>query len=77
MLWTFGSLLPDVGIIRNCARWSDIENVKLPDVQLSNSGLLENMLSIRVWDLLVTLAGSVICGTNRLDVRVSKNSSGK
>ena len=25
----------------NWARWSDIENVKLPEVQFSNAGLLE------------------------------------
>ena len=38
----------------------DSEKGKLPEVHLSNSGLLENMLSIKVWDLLVTLVGSVM-----------------
>ena len=48
------------GTIKNWARWSDIENVKLPEVQFSNSGLLEYILSIRVWDRLVILVGRVI-----------------
>ena len=60
MLCALGGLLSAEGTIRNCARWSDIEKVKLPDVQFSNSGLFENMLSIRVWDLLVILVGNVM-----------------
>ena len=63
MLWVLGGVLTEDGTIRNCAKWSDIEKVKFPDVQFSNSGLLEKMLSINVCDLLVTLVGRVICGT--------------
>ena len=48
--------------------------MKLPEVQFSNSGLLEKMLSINVCDRLVILVGSVICGTKRLEVMVSKKS---
>ena len=60
MLWTFGVLFSVDGTIKNWAKWSDIENVKLPDVQFANSGSLEYMLSIRVCDRLVILVGSVI-----------------
>ena len=74
MLCDFGGLVSVEGTIRNWARWSEIEKVKLPEVQFSNSGLLEYMLSIKVCDLLVILVGSVMCGTKRLAVIVSKKS---
>ena len=74
MLWILGGLFTEDGIIRNWAKWSDIEKVKFPEVQFSNSGLFEKILSINVWDLFVTREGSVIWGTKRLDVRVSKKS---
>ena len=74
MLWTLSGLLSDEGTIKNCAKWSDIENVKFPEVQFSKSGLFENMLSIKVWDRLVILVGSVMWGTKRLEVSVSKKS---
>ena len=51
------------GIIANWSRWSEMVAVKLPDIM---SGLLtfENILSIRVVEWLVILAGCKIKGIN-------------
>ena len=70
MLCALGGLLSAEGTIRNCARWSDIEKVKLPEVQFSNSGLFEYMLSIRVWDRLVIQVFSVIISVGLQQVNV-------
>ena len=47
--------------------------VKLPDI-VSGSITLENILSIRVLEWLVILAGCKIKGINELEARGSKNS---
>ena len=47
--------------------------VKLPDT-MSGAITFENMLSIRVLELLVVLIGCKIKGINKLEARESKNS---
>ena len=60
------------GIMRNWARWSDIDMVKFPDLPCEKLGTLENMLSIKVFECGVILVGWIIWGTSRLDEKVSK-----
>ena len=47
--------------IMNCGRWSKTVVVRFPERE-SGPRLLENMSSIRVLELLVTLVGCIMCG---------------
>ena len=58
--------------IRNCERWLEPVTVRFPETE-SGLRILENMLSISVLELLVTLVGWIMCGKNIWKERVSRN----
>ena len=69
----FQSILPNIlRIIANWGRWSEMAAVKLPDI-ISGSVTFENILSIRVSEWLVILAGCKTNGKNELEAREPKS----
>ena len=62
-----------MGIIKNCAWWSDIREIRLPAIQSSFIVLLQ-MLSIKVWLQLVNLVGEVMLGTRLVEYMMSRKS---
>ena len=62
-----------LGGMRNCGRWSDIGKVILPNTILGNIAF-ENVLSIRVLELLLTLVRWSIWGKNKWENGESRNS---
>ena len=59
--------------ITNCGRWSKTVTVRLTEIE-SGPRILENMLSISVLELHVTLVGCIMCGKNIWEERESRNS---
>ena len=62
-----------IGIIENCAWWSDIGKIRLPAV-LSSFITLLKMVSIKVWIQLVNLLGEVILGRRLVEYMMSRKS---
>ena len=62
-----------MGIIKNCAWWSDIGEIRLPAIQSSFIILLK-MLSVKVWLRLVNLVGEVMLGTRLVEYMMSRKS---
>ena len=63
---------PNIGIIENCGRWSEIVAVKLPNIK-SGPVTFENILSVRVLEWQVILVGCKIKRINKFEARESKN----
>ena len=61
------------GTIRNWGRWSEIDEVRLPETELG-VWMFEKMLSIRVLEVVLILVGWTICGRNICEESKSKNS---
>ena len=68
-----GGLLKIFGTIMNWGRWSEIVEVKLPEIA-SGEIILENILSISVLEWEVSRVGCKIYGTKELEARESRNS---
>ena len=62
-----------MGIIKNCAWWSDIGEIRLPAIQSSFIILLK-ILSFKVWLRLVNLVGKVMLGTRLVEYMMSRKS---
>ena len=60
-------------MIKNCAWWLDIGEIRLPAIQPSLKTLLK-MLSIRVWLQLVNLVGEVMLARRLLENMMSRKS---
>ena len=58
---------------KNCGRWSEIVAVRFPDI-ISLESMLEKILSVRVFEWLVSLAGFRIYGSIELEAIESRNS---
>ena len=67
-----GGLLKTFGTIMNWGRWSEIVEVKLPEI--ASREILENILSISVLEWEVSRVGCKICRTKELEGRESRNS---
>ena len=72
-------LLPEIllnifGIKTNQGRWSEMVAVKLPDIMSGSVAFQKNILSMRVFELLVILVGCRFNGKNELEARESKSS---
>ena len=69
-----GDFGKNFGSINNCRRWSDILDEMFPDIALliSEFGILQKILSIRVLLLLDVLVGRRIWGCNKLNARSSR-----
>ena len=61
------------GTIRNWERWSEIDEVRLPETELG-VWMFEKMLSIRVLEVVLILVGWTICDRNICEESESKNS---
>ena len=70
-----GGLLKTFGTIMNWGRWSEIVEVKLPEIA-SGEIILENILSISVLEWEVSRVDCKIYGTKELEARESRNSVG-
>ena len=64
------------GTIRNCVRWSEIDTVRLPEIKL-RVWIFNKILSIRVLEVVLILAGWAICGRIHLLVRPYHISNGQ
>ena len=59
-------------MIKNCAWWSNIGEIRLPAVQSSFITLLK-MLSMKIWLRLVNLVGEAVLGRRLMDYMMSRN----
>ena len=60
-------------MIKNCAWWSDIWEIRLPAIQSSFITLLE-MLSMKFWLQLINLVGEVMLGRRLVECMMSRKS---
>ena len=68
-----GGLQKTFGSIINWGRWSEIFEVKLPEIASGEIALV-NILSISVLEWEVSRAGCKTCRTKELEARESRNS---
>lgn len=68
-----GGLREKLDAIRNCIRWSEIDEVMLRDIIFGDIAF-ENRLSIRVLELVLTLVAWRLWGKNKWQERESRNS---
>ena len=62
-----------IGANKNWGRWSEIVAVRFPDI-ISLESILEKMLSMRVFEWLVSLVGCRIYGIIELEANESRKS---
>ena len=62
-----------LGANKNCGRWSEIVAVRFPDI-ISLESIFQKILSMRVFEWLVSIVGCKINGIIKLEAKKSRKS---